>query len=196
MSGKKGFVSAPKKKRKSKCKGTSGTTNASGNPTLTTTASSTVASSKRKTTSKRTSSFVSPGGSRSAMTEMIAFTDVKDEDEYENGSKPSNVWCEGIGSITSAQSADKSTVTLVVIKEVFPMAKFLHKDRELMFSRDKRSICQFVLERCNLHVDISQPNYWRSAKKFVTQTINRLRNDRNTAMKWAMLGKYHWRYEM
>jgi hypothetical protein len=60
-----------------------------------------------------------------------------------------------------------------------------------MFSHGKQ-ICQCVIRRCNLHSDISLPNWWKQVHKFVSQAINRLRNDRNTAMKWATLGKILW----
>jgi hypothetical protein len=178
---------------KKKKGGSTNTTNVSSVPNFSTDESVAVDSSncsKRKNAFIRATGFISPGGSRLALENEIQ------EDENENGSKPSNVWCDGHDSMTVAESADKTTVTLVVTQQVFPMSKFLDRDTELMFSDKKQSICQFVLERCNLHADISQRHWWKTAQKNVTQTISRLRNDRNTAMKWAMLGKYHWRYGM
>jgi hypothetical protein len=34
-------------------------------------------------------------------------------------------------------------------------------------------------------------DWWKQVQKYVAQTITRLQNDRNTAMKWAVLGNCH-----
>jgi hypothetical protein len=90
---------------------------------------------------------------------------------------------------TATSTGDQTTVNLVVTEMGFPKIKFVDRDTQLMFSHEKKSICQYVIRRCNLHSDISLPNWWKHVHKFVSHAINRLRNDRNTAMKWATLGK-------
>ena len=47
------------------------------------------------------------------------------------------------------------------------------------------------ISRCNLHADIIITDWWKQVQKYVAQTITRLRNDRNTAMKWAVVGNCH-----
>ena len=97
------------------------------------------------------------------------------------------MWC---GSQAESM-VDRTTVNLVVTAEVFPKVKFVDRDTDLAFTENKKSICQFVISRCNLHADINIATWWKHVQKYVAQTINRLRNDRNTAMKWAVLGKCH-----
>ena len=125
--------------------------------------------------------FVSPHGKSSLEDEH--------EEEEDDSSKPSKIWCRGDASMTVTSREDKTTVNLVVTDQVFPKVKFVDRETQLMFSSEQTSICQFVIGLCNLHTDISQPHWWKPAQKYVSQTINRLRNDRNTAMKWATLGK-------
>jgi hypothetical protein len=133
-----------------------------------------------KSASMRSTSYISPSSNKSSL--------VDEEIDTANGSKPSNVFCKQ-EKWTATSTGDQTTVNLVVTERVFPKIKFVDRDTQLMFSNDKHSICQFVIRRCNVHSDISLPNWWKHVQKFVSQAINRLRNDRNTAMKWATLGK-------
>jgi hypothetical protein len=137
-----------------------------------------------RSASMKSTGFVSPNGKSSSGDEQ----EEGEDDSTANGSKPSNVWCEK-HKLTPTSTGDQTTVTLVVSERVFPKVKFVDRDIDLMFSTEQRSICQFVIGRCNLQTDISLPNWWKQVHKYVSQTINRLRNDRNTAMKWAALGK-------
>ena len=134
----------------------------------------------------QSTSFVSPNGSNKVSS--LVDGEIGEDDDTANGSKPSNVWCSR-HKLTATSAGDQTTVNLEVTEKVFPKIKFVDRDTQMMFSYDKHSICQYVIWRCNLHADISLPNWWKHIQKFVSQAINRLRNDRNTAMKWAMLGK-------
>jgi hypothetical protein len=136
-----------------------------------------------KSASMRSTSYISPSSNKSSLVDE----EIEDDDTA-NGSKPSNVFCKQ-EKWTATSTGDQTTVNLVVTERVFPKIKFVDRDTQLMFSNDKHSICQFVIRRCNVHSDISLPNWWKHVQKFVSQAINRLRNDRNTAMKWATLGK-------
>ena len=144
-------------------------------------ASSSIPTMSKSASMTRGAGFVSPNG-------RVSLEDEQDEEEDDN-SKPSNVYCKGIGSMAATNAADKTTVNLVVSEQVFPKMKSVDSDTQLMYSQEEKSICQFVIRLCNLHTDISQPHWWKPARKYVSQAINRLRNDRNTAMKWATLGK-------
>ena len=131
-----------------------------------------------KSASMHSRGFVSPNGKSL----------LGDKDDTENRSKPSHVWLDQ-HTVTDISTGDQTTVNLVVTDTVFAKVKFVDRDTGLVFSNEKRSICQFVIGRCNLHTNISPNEWWKHSQKYVAQTINRLRNDRNTAMKWAMLGK-------
>mgnify|MGYP002809410036 CR=1 FL=1 len=139
----------------------------------------------------------SVGGSRSAslfsplIKSSAAYTDDQEEDDTDaSRSKPSHVWC-GNHALTPESMGDRTTVNLVVTAEVFSKVKFVDRDTDLAFTEDKKSICQFVISRCNLHADIIIMDWWKQVQKYVAQTITRLRNDRNTAMKWAVVGNCH-----
>jgi hypothetical protein len=120
---------------------------------------------------------------------LIEGKTLGDDDDTANGSKPSNVWCNR-HKLTATSTGDQTTVNAVIREKVFLEIKFVDQESQLMFSNDKNSICRHVIRRCNLHSDISlRPNWWKHVQKFVSQAINWLRNDRNTAMKWARLGK-------
>lgn len=145
-----------------------------------------IATTLSRSASMQSTSFVSPNGSNKVSS--LVDGEIGEDDDTANGSKPSNVWCSR-HKLTATSAGDQTTVNLVVTEKVFPKIKFVDRDTQMMFSYDKHSICQYVIRRCNLHADISLPNWWKHVQKFVSQAINRLRNDRNTAMKWAMLGK-------
>jgi hypothetical protein len=110
------------------------------------------------------------------------------KEDTETGSKPNHVWLKQ-HMLTGISTSDITTVNLAVTEAVFPKVKFVDRDTQLVFSNEKNSVCQFVITRCNLHTNVAPNEWWKHTQKYVNQTINRLRNDRNTAMKWATLGK-------
>jgi hypothetical protein len=124
----------------------------------------------------------------SPLIKSSAYTDDQEEDDTDTSkSKPSCVWY-AKHAVTPESMGDRATVTLVVTGQVFPKVKFVDRDTDLAFTEDKQSICQFVISRCNLHADIIITDWWKQVQNNVAQTINHLQNDRNTAMKWAVLG--------
>jgi hypothetical protein len=131
----------------------------------------------------QSASFVSPINSN-----KLSLVDEQTGEDVDtaNRSKPSNVFCKQ-HKWTATSTGDQTTVNLVVTEMVFPKIKFVDRDTQLMFSHEKISICQYVIRRCNLHSDISLPNWWKHVLKFVSQATNRLRNDCNTVIKWATL---------
>ena len=157
------------------------TSTSSTSPTTTTSG----VTSLSQSASMRSTGIVPPNGKSSSVDEAIL---GEDDADTANGSKPSNVWCNK-HKLTATSTGDQTTVNLVVTEKVFPKVKFVDRDTQLMFSYDKHPICQYVIRNCNLHSDISLPDWWKNVQKFVSQAINRLSNDRNTAMKWTTLGK-------
>ena len=133
----------------------------------------------------RSASFVSPINSNKL---SLVDEETGKDDDTANGSKPSNVFCKQHKWTATSTGGDQTTVNLVVTEMVFPKIKFVDRDTQLMFSHDKHSIFQYIIRSCNLHSDIPLPNWWKHVQKSVSQAMNYLRNDRNTAMKWATLG--------
>ena len=113
-----------------------------------------------------------------------AQNDSKEEDDTDNRSKPSNIWC-AYHEVTPATTGDETVVNSVVTEKVFSKVKFVDRDTDLVYSFEKKSICQFVISKCHLQANVKKDEWWRTARKYVAQTLNRLRNDRNTAMKWG-----------
>jgi hypothetical protein len=137
-----------------------------------------------RSASMQSAGFVSPNGKSSSLGE----SEQHKEDDTETGSKPKHVWL-GEHTLADFSRRELTTLNLVVTDAVFPKMKFVDQDTQLVFSNETNSVCQFVISRCNLHTDISPHEWWKHTQKYVNQTINRLRNDQNTAMKWATLGK-------
>jgi hypothetical protein len=139
--------------------------------------------SESRSASIRGLGLVSPLLSKSS-----AYTDDREEDDTDTSrSKPSHVWCAN-HALTPQSMGDKTTVKLVVTTQVFHKVKFVDRDTDLAFSEEKKSICQYVISHCNVHTDIIITDWWKQVRTYVSQAITRLRNDRNTAMKWAVLG--------
>jgi hypothetical protein len=138
----------------------------------------------RKSASMRSAGFVSPNCKSSSLGD----SEEQEEENTETDSKPKEVWLEQ-HTLTDISTRDLTTVNLVGTDAVFPKMKFVDWDTQLIFSNEKDSVCQFVISCCNLHANISPHEWWKHTHKYVNQTINRMCNDRNTAMKWATLGK-------
>jgi hypothetical protein len=71
---------------------------------------------------------------------------------------------------------------------LFPEVKFVDRERDLAWDDDTNSYCQFVISKCNLPEDEDRKEWWSSAKKVVSFTLSQLRNDRNTAIRFAFSG--------
>ena len=79
--------------------------------------------------------------------------DQKEADTDTSRSKPSHVWC-GNHALTPESMGDRTTVNLVVTEEVFSKVTFVDRDTDLGFTEDKKSMCRFVISRCNLDANI------------------------------------------
>ena len=109
--------------------------------------------------------------------------------EDTNDSAPSNIW-ELRDNSNQPTTGDKTTVAGVVADNLFQRAKFVDRDTDLMYDERDGSVCKFVTTLCNLQADINRSDWWKQARKWIPVNISRLRNDKNTAMKWAFLGTY------
>jgi len=117
-------------------------------------------------------------------------TSMSGLDNDDNNSKPRYVWNKR--SIENClTTGDKTTVAGVVADKLFPRAKFVDRDTDLMYDGP---ICKFVTTLCNLQADVDQITWWKQARKWIPTNISRLRNDKSTAMKWAFLGTYIFDY--
>ena len=90
-----------------------------------------------------------------------------------------------------AKSMDKTVLTMVVTDQFFPEVKFADKEFDLAWDEDMESFCQFFLLKCNVPVDVDRKDWWLKTRKTVMYIMCQTRNDRNTAVKNAFVGKYN-----
>ena len=82
-------------------------------------------------------------------------------------------------------------VTNLVVTKMFPKMKFIQdKVFELAYTEKKESICGFVINNCTIPDGVNKESWWANARKWVNSTLTRLRNDRNSMLKWAFYGKF------
>ena len=76
-----------------------------------------------------------------------------------------------------ADKTNKYAIHLVDGTELFPRVKFVDHVNALVYSRTKNTICDFVLSRCRLSLQSSEPVFWEMAKTWVRQCLARHRSD-------------------
>jgi hypothetical protein len=105
-------------------------------------------------------------------------------------STPRDIWF-AQSDTGPTRKSDETAVSYFVSVRLFPKCKFiLDKVNELHFDlHNKKSICNFVIEGLHVPNDDNIQEWWRQASKWVALSITRVRNDRNTALKWAFFGK-------
>lgn len=109
------------------------------------------------------------------------------EGEHRN-TIPSQIWRDNHEMMPA--TGDRTAINSVVSGHLFPVQKFVDKESQLSYTTEKKSICQFVIGGCNLQPDVIEGNWWTdTAKGLVSTTMNRLRNDRNSAMRKAFLSE-------
>ena len=84
---------------------------------------------------------------------------------------------------------DKESVISIVVERFFPEVKFLHRDTQLAWDESEDSFCQFFIRECHVPLDVNRREWWFSTRKIVLFTLSQTRNDRNTAVKNAFVGK-------
>ena len=111
-----------------------------------------------------------------------------DASANDNGTKPGEVWWSR-DSLFSGITCDKQTIVTVCSTYLFPRVKFLNKRRDLDYSDKRNSLCQHVIEHCNVPAAIDKVIWWQQNRKHVLATITSLRSNKATALKNAFFGK-------
>jgi hypothetical protein len=109
------------------------------------------------------------------------------DDSTQQSRPASTVW---VGQDTLNPKLDHTTVMMVVTDELFKRVKFVDAETDLGYSLNPKSICGFMIEKCNVakqHLDVEV--WWQQARKGVRDTVSRLRNDKTTSLKWEFLGE-------
>ena len=135
-----------------------------------------------------TSTAPLPATTYAAMPEETQSTlSVSHMDGPEDRSIPRSVKLGSTGGVVV--SVDKSVVTEVVTDHFFPEVKFVNRDIELAWDESQHSFCQFFIQHCNVPLAWNHKDWWNQAKKLVAFLVSQTRNDRNTAVKNAFVGK-------
>ena len=101
--------------------------------------------------------------------------------------KPGEVWLKRNEMMNV--SLERQTINSVCANDLFPRVKFINKGLDMDYSENTRSICQFVMSRCNLSIEINHREWWERNRKHVINTITALRSNKMNALKWAFFGK-------
>ena len=88
-----------------------------------------------------------------------------------------------------SDKTNKYAVHSVVGTELFPRVKFLDSTNDLIYSRQPNTICDFVLSRCKLALDVNEEVFWEKAKDWVKKCLARHRSDKATACRNVFHGK-------
>ena len=103
-------------------------------------------------------------------------------------SKPNEVWCRR-DTMMNSSAIGKQTIHSICTNELFPCVKFINRGYDVEFSENWKSICQFVLSRCNLSSETNQREFWVRNRKYVINTITTLRSNKSASLRWAFFGK-------
>ena len=109
----------------------------------------------------------------------------------DHGTKPDEVWWSR-DSLFSGITCDKQTIVTVCSTYLFPRVKFLNKQRDMDYSDKRNSLCQHVIEHCNVSTGIDKAIWWQQNRKHVLATITSLCSNKATALKNAFFGKSLW----
>ena len=101
-------------------------------------------------------------------------------------SKPNEVWCRR-DTMMNSSAIEKQTIHSICTNELIPRVKFINRGYDVEFSENWKSICQFVLSRCNLSSDTNQREFWVRNRKYVINTITTLRSNKSASLRWHFL---------
>ena len=90
-----------------------------------------------------------------------------------------------------ANKSTRSVVQAIVTTCLFPRVKFVNRAGDLDYSKNKNSICQFVLTRAKLPADFVESEFWEKAKTWVMRTICRCRSDKANQFRIIFYGKLY-----
>ena len=103
-----------------------------------------------RSSSMQTNSTIGMSSGRSASLQGVGSSTASVGDrggEDTNNSAPSNIW-ELRDNSNQPTTGDKTTVAGVVADNLFPRAKFVDRDTDLMYDERDGSVCKFVTTLC------------------------------------------------
>ena len=82
----------------------------------------------------------------------------------------------------------RSQLTIFVRKDLFPMWKFFTHEKQLEYTDERRSVCQWVCNKLNVPSD-QRRDWWREKSKTISSMLNRKRSDVQGSMKNIFMSK-------
>ena len=95
--------------------------------------------------------------------------------------KPSDIWL-AQEQLPNLVTDSRHTISTVCNNYLFPRVKFLNNKVDLEFSYNRKSICQHVLERCNLAPSVDKQERWKHNVKQLAVTMTSLRNNKTRSI--------------
>ena len=103
--------------------------------------------------------------------------------------KPSDIWL-AQEQLPKLVTDSRHTISTVCNNYLFPRVKFLNNKVDLEFSYNRKSICQHVLERCNLAPSVDKQEWWKHNVKQLAVTMTSLRNNKTCSIRTSFYGKF------
>ena len=103
--------------------------------------------------------------------------------------KPSDIWL-AQEQLPKMVTDSRHTISTVCNNYLFPRIKFLNNKVDLDFSYNKKSICQHVLQRCNLAPSVDKQEWWKHNVKQLAVTMTSLRNNKTRSIRTSFYGKF------
>ena len=97
---------------------------------------------------------------------------------------------ERINTSQVAELTNCAAVHSIVASSLFPHVKFLDPNKDLEFTKEPGTICEFMLSRCKIPVNVDERDFWAKSKKYVRSSIARLRSDKTSALRDEFFGKW------
>ena len=88
-----------------------------------------------------------------------------------------------------AEFTNRAAVHSIVASSLFPRVKFLDPVKDLEFTKESGTICEFMLARCKIPANLDERDFWAKSKKWVRSSIARLRSDKTSAIRDEFFGK-------
>ena len=85
----------------------------------------------------------------------------------------------------------KAVIYKIVTHHLFQLVKFFDPVKDAQYTKNKDSMCQFVLNKIqSIPKNVSPDFYWDIAHRYVRVSISQLRSNRISELKKAFFGEY------
>ena len=101
--------------------------------------------------------------------------------------RPGEVWVRRDNMNTV--STERQTIHAICVNELFPLVKFMNGAGDIDYSEESKSICQYIIQKCNLSSIVDKREWWENNRKYVKNQITSQRSNKTATLRWAFWGK-------